>query len=249
MLVASPKGNYSFIRGIAPYSGGAVADPGYEVVHARFLYPVALSTGFDAVRQHLTAAGRPLQALCGMELRSPRPFTFQGFIDFNGGYIKVLQDWGLIVDGANPVARTNIAPETGAPAAPSLFGFSYTVKSALKRRTFVVAGGGELPEGSLDPHAVVRRGETSPDALREKVRFVMGLMSGRVKELGVTWDSATTVNVYTVHPICGVLAEDIIRPMGKAAMHGVNWHYSRPPIVSIEYEMDLHGVAQEAVLS
>jgi hypothetical protein len=29
----------------------------------------------------------------------------------------------------------------------------------------------------------------------------------------------------------------------------MNWHYSRPPIVSIEYEMDLRGVAREIVLS
>lgn len=249
MLVASPKGNYSFIRGIAPYSGGAVADQGYEIVHARFLEPVPLSAGFDRVRQHITAAGRPLQALCGMELRSPRPFTFQGFIDFNAGYIKVLQDWGVIANGVNPVARTNIAPEIGAPSTPSLYGFSYTAKATTKRKTFIVAGGGELPEGSLDPHAVVRRGETSADAIREKVQFVMGLMSGRVKELGVTWDTATAVNVYTVHPICGVLADDIIRPIGRSSMHGMTWHYSRPPIVSIEYEMDLRGVAQELILS
>jgi hypothetical protein len=184
-----------------------------------------------------------------MELRSPRPFTFQGFIDFNAGYIKVLQDWGVIAGGVNPVARTNIAPEIGAPSTPSLYGFSYTTKSTTKRKTFVVAGGGELPEGSLDPHAVVRRGETSADAIREKVQFVVGLMSGRVKELGVTWDTATAVNVYTVHPICGVLAEDIIRPIGKSSMHGMTWHYSRPPIESIEYEMDLRGVAQELILS
>jgi hypothetical protein len=248
MLVASPKGNYSFIRGIAPYSGGAVADDGFQIVHARFLQPLPLAAGFDRVRQHITAAGRPLQSLCGMELRSPRPFTFQGFIDFNSGYIKVLQDWGVITNGVNPVARTNIAPEIGAPSTPSLYGFSYTAKTATTRKTFVVAGGGELPEGSLDPHAVVRRGETSADAVREKVRFVMGLMSGRVKELKVHWDFATTVNVYTVHPICAVVAEDIVRPIAKSSMHGVTWHYSRPPIESIEYEMDLRGTAQELIL-
>ena len=28
MLVPNQKGNYSFLRGIAPYSGGAVADSG-----------------------------------------------------------------------------------------------------------------------------------------------------------------------------------------------------------------------------
>ncbi|MGH9626761.1 MAG: 2-amino-5-chloromuconate deaminase CnbZ, partial [Bryobacteraceae bacterium] len=149
MPVANQKGNYSFIRGIAPYSGGAIADTGYEIVHARFLHPVPLSQGFRTVQEHLAGAGRPVHALCGMELRSPKPFTFQGFAEFNAGYIEVLKDWGIISDGVNPIARTNIAPETGAPEAPALYGFSYTAKAGGERRTFIVAGGGELPEGSL----------------------------------------------------------------------------------------------------
>src|SRR5262249_31278538 len=155
MLVANRKGNYSFLRGIAPYSAGAVADGGFEIVRARFRRPLPLSSGFDRVREHLQANHRPVQALCGMELRSPQPFTFQGFNDFNAGYIRVLNEWGVVVDNLNPVARTNVAPEIGAPSAPSLYAFSYTVSSSTKARTFVVAGAGELPEGSLDPHDVV----------------------------------------------------------------------------------------------
>ena len=42
MLVKNPNGNYSFIRGIAPYSGGVVAQPGFEIVHARFQQPLVL---------------------------------------------------------------------------------------------------------------------------------------------------------------------------------------------------------------
>ena len=42
MLVDQPKGNYRFVRGIAPYSSGAVAMPGYEVVHVT-LDPVAVA--------------------------------------------------------------------------------------------------------------------------------------------------------------------------------------------------------------
>lgn len=249
VLVRYPKGNYSFIRGIAPYSAGARADAGYEIVHARLQRPVPLKHGFQVLRQHLAANGRPVHALCGMELRSPRPFTFQGFSDFNTTYIQVLKDWAIVVDGLNPVARTNIAPEIGAPAEPSLYGFSYTVHSSGSRKSFVIAGAGELPEGSLDPKDVVRRGDTSPDGLREKVRFVMGLMSGRLKELEITWDLVTTANMYTVHNVCGMIADQIIRPMGAAAEHGLTWHYSRPPIVTIEYEMDLRGVGREIVVS
>lgn len=184
-----------------------------------------------------------------MELRSPRPFTFQGFNDFNKGYIEVLTKWGLVVDTVNPVARTNVAPEIDAPAAPSLYGFSYTVPSRTRKKTFVVAGAGELPEGSLDPHDVVRAGETSADALGEKIRFVMGLMSARLRGLGAGWDQVTAADVYTVHPICAMLADQVIRPMGVSAIHGVTWYYSRPPIVSIEYEMDVRGCEREQVLS
>jgi hypothetical protein len=248
MLLPNPKGNYSFVKGIAPYSAGAVAEPGYEIVHARFLAPVPLARGFDRVKAHLAAMKRPAQALCGMELRSPKPFTFPGFSEFNNGYVDVLRGWGIFLDDINPVARTNIAPEIGAPAVPSLYGFSYTVPSDRKEKTFVVAGAGELPEGSLKPEDVVRRGETSNEALREKTRFVMGLMAGRLQELGVDWARVTTTEVYTVHSICSFLASEIIRPLGKSAIHGITWHYSRPPIVTIEYEMDLRGCYREIVL-
>ena len=245
MLVKNPNGNYSFIRGIAPYSGGVVAQPGFEIVHARFQQPLVLQSGFDRVEGHLKALKRPMTALCGMELRSPVPFSFQGFNDFNAGYIGVLKNWGIFLDNMNPVARTNVAPQIGAPAAPSLYGFSYTIPSATKAKTFVVAGGGELPEGSLDPHDVVRMGETSTDAIGEKTRFVMGLMTGRIKELGVSWDDATVTAIYTIHPFP---VEAVARPMGKGQIHGMLWHYSRPPIVSIEFEMDLRGCHQEIVI-
>ena len=129
-----------------------------------------------------------------------------------------------------------------------MYGFSYTAPSVRKEKTFVVAGAGELPEGSLKPEDVVRRGETSADALREKTRFVMGLMAGRLQGLGVDWAHVSVTEVYTVHSICSILASEIIRPLGKAAAHGITWHYSRPPIVTIEYEMDLRGCYREIML-
>jgi hypothetical protein len=249
VIVQYPKGNYSFLRGIAPYSAGVRADAGYEIIHVRLQQPMALAPAFPMVKEYLAANNRTVHALCGMELRSPQPFTFQGFLDFNSTYIQVLKDWSIVVDGVNPVARTNIAPAIGAPQVPSLYAFSYTVPASNASKSFVIAGAGELPEGSLDPHDVVRRGDTSTDGLREKVRFVMGLMSGRLKGLGVTWDAATDVSMYTVHSVCTMLADEIIRPMGASAIHGVTWHYSKPPIISIEYEMDLRGVGREIVLS
>jgi len=248
MLLENKRGNYSFLKGIAPYSAGAVAEAGFEVVHARFRRYIPLRAGFDAVEADLKRIGRPLEALCGMELRSPKPFSFAGFNQFNAGYIDVLKRWAILMDGINPVARTNIAPEVNPPGEPSLYGFSYTVPSKVSRKTFVVAGAGELPEGSLEPKDVVRRGESSPGAIQEKAHFVMGLMEGRLRGLGVGWSDVMVSEIYTVHDIHPFLVQELLKRLGDGGAHGLTWHYSRPPIESIEYEMDLRGCGAELVI-
>jgi hypothetical protein len=96
---------------------------------------------------------------------------------------------------------------------------------------------------------VVRKGEISADALREKARFVMGLMSSRLDGLGATWPQVTATQIYTIHNIHPFLGLDILNGMHEAARHGINWHYARPPIESIEYEMDLRGCRREVILS
>ncbi len=247
MLIENAKGGYSFLKGIAPYSAGAVAMPGFQIEHARLAKPVAIGAGFEQVDTHLKAIGRSPRTLCGMELRSPRPFTFQGFNDFNAGYVKHLEKRDILVDGLNPVARTNVAPEIDSASEPVIFAFSYTVPVRVAFHTFVVAGAGELPEGSLDPHEIVRHGEDTPEALAEKARFVLGLMNSRLRGLGATWDEATRVNVYTVHDIGPLFAKTIVPQVGNARQ-GVTWHYTRPPITGIEYEMDVRGYAREVVL-
>jgi len=248
MLAENKRGNYHFLKGIAPYSAGVTAEAGFEIVHVRLSNYVPLRAGFHTVETHLRKAGRPLQAICGMELRSPNPFSFTGFHEFNAGYVDVLKQWDLLVDGINPIARTNVAPAINPPAEPALYGFSYTVRSSAKRKTFVVAGAGELPEGSLDPHDVVRPGESSPAAIQEKMRFVIGLMEGRLKGLSVSWNDVTVSEIYTVHDIHRFLKTELLERQEEGRAHGVTWHYSQPPIESIEYEMDLRGCATELVI-
>jgi hypothetical protein len=248
MRIENRAGGYSFLRGISPYSAGVIASPGFEIVHVRFERTLALERGFATIAAYLEAVHRRREALCGVELRSPRPFTFQGFQEFNQRYVAILQQWGVLLDGLNPVARTNVAPELSPPAEPSVFGFSLTVPAENAPASFVIAGAGELPEGSLDPHDVVRRGETSPDALREKARFVVGLMASRLNALGAGWAQVTATRIYTIHDIHPFLAQDILGEMREAAASGVNWLFARPPIQSIEYEMDLRGCRREVLL-
>lgn len=241
----APAGNYRFVPGIAPFSSGVVASPGYQVVHATLRAPIPWREGFALIEGRLSAEGRPRAALCAIELRSPAPFSFAGFDAFNAPYQQLLAQWKLLVDGANPIARTNVAPLVAAPSEPSLYAFAYTIPGATPRPTFVVAGAGEMRERGTGARGIVRHGETSSDAMREKATHVMGIMGARLAGLGVGWADVTMIDVYTVQPIEPWLAETVLRPAGSAAVHGVRWFPSRPPIVGLEYEMDVRGVARE----
>jgi hypothetical protein len=248
MLRAHPSGSYRFLPGISAFSSGVVATPGWEIVHATLGTPVPWREGFARIEQHLREQGRPRTALCGIELRSPAPYTFEGFAGFNEGYRAVLAEWQILAGDDNPIPRTNVAPVAAVPAAPALYAFSYTVAGSTPAPTFVVAGAGELRERAQGAEGIVRHGETSPDAMREKARFVMGVMQARLRALGGDWNRVTAIDVYTAHSIHELLVDDLLRPAGPAAIHGVRWFPSRPPIQGLEFEMDMRGVARELVL-
>src|SRR5580693_7880442 len=101
-LIDHPFGHYRFLPGIAPYSCGVVAAPGFEIVHVTLQQPIPYRDGFDRIAKLLRVEKRPKAALCGIELRSPRPYSFAGFAEFNKGYAAILENWGLFVDGINP---------------------------------------------------------------------------------------------------------------------------------------------------
>ncbi|HZT48431.1 MAG TPA: hypothetical protein VFA64_10690 [Hyphomicrobiaceae bacterium] len=239
-------GGYRFIPAVFQYSGGAAAEPGFAIERVTFAAPVPLAKGFERAAAIIRARGRPLTAFCACELRSPAPFTDAGFRGFNELYCETLAKWGIYdpVGKVNPVARSNVCPEIGPPPEPSFHAFSFTVASTEARPTFVIAGSGEAREGGASyRERTVRHGETSASAMREKAVFVLGEMERRLGLLGFTWNSTTATQVYTVHDLHPFLADEIVR---RGAAHaGLTWHYCRPPVQGLEYEMDCRGVAAE----
>ena len=143
-------GGYGYAPGVFQYSAGVAASPGHEIIHARFLAPVALEDGFRRISAHLAAVGRPLTAFCACELRSPAPFTESGFREFNAIYVGTLEKWGIFKDGVNPIARSNVCPKIAPPETPSFHAFSYTVPADSAPATCVVAGSGELLGGEAE---------------------------------------------------------------------------------------------------
>jgi len=237
-----PDGGFAFLQGVFPYSQGVVALPGFAIERARFAEPQPIAQGFGFIAAYLERLGRPRTAFCACELRSPKPFTFEGFADFNRGYVAVLEQWGLFRDGINPVARSNVAPVTDPPREPCFHAFSYTVERADSPATFVVAGSGEWPEGGKFPDDIVARGDTSEAGMRAKAALVLDTMERRMRGLGgFTWRNASAVQVYSGYPLP---IEDIVRRAGS----GLQWNYCRPPIEGLDFEMDVRGLSTELVL-
>ena len=243
--VAHPLGHYHFLPGIAPYSCGVIADPGHEIVRVTLPTLEPWRAGFERLKAFLREQGRARAELCAIELRSPQPFTMEGFIQFNRGYCAVLEQWGVFVNGANPIARTNVCPVALEACEPVLQAFSFVrPASGLSRRTFVVAGAGELIEGTLVSHGIIRRGETTPEAMAEKALYVGEVMTDRLSGLGADWSEVTAVNAYTIHSLHSLM-RPLLGLLPAAQRHGVCWHFTRPPVIDIEFEMDLRGVAAE----
>jgi len=242
-----PAGNYRFIPAVFQYSSGAAADPGFEIERVRFDRLLPLVEGFARAANYIEAAGRPLTSFCACELRSPAALTEHGFRIFNEHYVKTLAQWEVFDGISNPVARSNVCPEIDPPAEPSFYAFCFTRPGNTATPSFVIAGGAEARGGGGSyPERIVRYRDLSPQGLMEKVRFTVGEMQTRLGEFGFGWNDTTAVQAYTVHDFHPVAADEIVRR--GAARSGLTWHFARPPVVDLEYEMDCRRVRREIVI-
>jgi len=242
-----PAGNYRFIPAVFQYSSGASAASGFEIERVRFDRMLPLADGFAQIANYIRAAGRPLTSFCACELRSPAAFTEEGFRRFNEHYVKTLAEWKIFDGTTNPVARSNVCPEIDPPSEPSFYAFSFTRPSGNTTPSFVIAGGAESRGGPGSyPERIVRYRDLSPDGLKEKVRFTVGEMANRLGAFGFTWKDTSAVQAYTVHDFHPVLADELVRH--GATRCGLTWHFARPPVIDLEYEMDCRRVTRESMI-
>lgn len=250
MLLDNPRGNFSFVRGYgAPFSAAAVAAPGFDLVHITFKPLARMADGFAAIERHLREVGRPINALCGIELRIPAPLTPAGFDEFNRGYIERLSAWGVHVDGANPVARTNVALEVNPVAEPSMYGFYYTVTTGVAEPGFVLAGVPEIASRQGSKREIVAAGDVSAEGMRRKTVCVLDGLGAVLGEIGRRWDDATAVNLYTVRDAYPLLANALLPALGGGGQRGIRWHYARPPVIGLELEIDGYAACCELLLA
>jgi hypothetical protein len=245
--IEADNSGYRFMPGVSQYSCGIGALPGFTIERVRFSRLVPLAQGFDKIAEIIKAAGRPLTSFGACELRSPAPFTEAGFKAFNEVYIKTLIEWGVMKNGINPVARSNVCPKLDPPSQPGFDAFCFTTAAPNAPASFVVSGSGESLEGKANYRDhTVRLGDISPQGMLEKAKWVLDIMEQRMSAFSGNWSQTTAVQLYTVRDVFPFLESELgkrgtLRP-------GLTWHFCRPPVVDLEYEMDCRRVHIERVV-
>jgi hypothetical protein len=173
-----------------------------------------------------------VHAIAGFELRIPAPLTQAEFDSFNRAYVAQLKAMGLEVDGLMPATRTNVAAVVGGVSEPSVYAVSYTVPAVRSGRAFVLSG---APE------------EVSGDAAT-MLESIMGVLTPRLEEMGASWSDATAIQLYGVDDFQAELVEMVLGRTGRAAVDGIHWFPSLPPIVGLKLEIDVRSAGLELVV-
>lgn len=240
-------GNFRFIQG-GYFSMGVAALPGYELHRVRFRQPQPLEDGFRKIAAYLRGKSRPLEALAACELRSPAPLKRSDFEQFNKHYIDLLVSLGFSGQPPYPIGRSNLAPLYNPPTEPSLFAFSYTTpvdqKSSIRPVDFFISGKPENIEGQ--PGGVYGGTDVSAEGLKSKAAYIVQALRQRVVQLGAEWSSITTSQIYTVHPIEAVIPS-VFAGSGLTNT-GLTLFPSHPPVLGMEFEIDVRAVSRELVL-
>jgi len=248
-LVANERGGYLFVPGMPFFSFGAVATRGFEIVRATFRRSPVFPQGLDAVERHLRAAGRPMQALCGFELRNGRQATVPEFMTFNDSYIDGLRRAGVLVNEQMPLTRSNLVL-AGTDAVHRIHAFSYTVPASSQsstRPTFVVAG---IPEVRfLNPiPEIVAKDDLSLNGLRQKTLFILETIDALLTTMGAGWSDVTGIQLYTVRDLHPLIESVVLPRIGEAATRGIHWHYVSLPVVGGDLEIDARSVRAELTI-
>jgi len=240
-------GDYKFIVSPGgPFSSGVTPMPGFALRRVRFARPVPMADGFAFIKMHLEREGRPVSALAACELRSPAAMTGEQFQAFNSEYLKTLHAWGCKAGDINPLARSNLAPITEVPREAMFFAFTYTVPEANASGDFLISGKPEIRDGAPPAARIVGGRDVSLKGLEAKARFVMDAMRERVAALGCDWNNVTAAQIYTVHDIRPLL-EPVFAHDGISQI-GLAWYPAWPPVIGMEFEVDVRCVRTELVI-
>jgi hypothetical protein len=240
-LVANEPGGYLFVPGTSFLSLAVAAANG-----TTFRRPPVFPEGLDAVERHLRSAGRPIQALCGFELRNGRQAAVPEFMAFNDGYVERLRKAGVLVRSRMPLTRSNLVV-TGTDTSHRIHAFSYTVRlspPSNRPPTFVMSG---IPDVNiLDPKPeIVAKGDVSVNGLRQKTVFILDTIERLLASIGANWRDVTGIQLYSVRDIHPLIENVVLARIPDAASRGIQWHHVLLPVAGGDVEIGVRSVRAE----
>lgn len=243
---------YDYLPGPSQYSAAVRAREGYELVRVRLVSPVVHELAFEVIAGYLDGLGLARGALAAVELRSPEPFTDEGFAEYNERYRVALAQLGIDITQGNPIARSNLCPIHNVPSDVAVHAFTYAAPITDESQslvplagTFVISGSAEVPEGGNDySQRIVARGDLSPEGLQRKVSWVVAELERRLGQLGAGWADVTGVHTYSTREVGNLIASEV----QGVTQRSVSWYACTPPIVELEFEMDCRRVGTERIL-
>ncbi len=246
-LLPSEAGGFRVLPGGGVYCNGAIAAEGHEIVHALCSPWVPLSGAWAFIETYLKSVGRPMQALCGLELRTPAQLTVDGFRAFNQPYAEELRKRELMVGRYSAVCRTNVVPAADPPKEAMVHAFSYAASLQHKSPspTFCISGAADV-----DPRGVaIADGDVSVAGMKLRLQHCIEVVSGRLDELELDWAMCSHVDLCVGRDIGDLLAQLVIPGLPEAARRGIRVHHARPPLIGTEVEVECRGVRREVVVS
>ncbi len=227
------------------YCGGVLPNEGFEVVRVLLRPWLPIEQGYAFAEAYVKSVGRPVQALCGMELRIPEVLTFEQWSSFNGPYREQLRKWGLMFGDYSGVCRSNIALELLPPVSASICAFSYTAPASGTGLSFLLTG-----QADIDPRGkIIAEGDIGPEGMQKRARYAIDAVGETLAKLKVAWKDATQIAVFHVHDIPGLWGPTMLGALGETARHGVLVYRGRPPFAGLEVEIEARAVNRELVIA
>jgi hypothetical protein len=78
---------------------------------------------------------------------------------------------------------------------------------------------------------------------------ITDILSGRAGELGVRLSDATEIQLYAEDAVDRAAVAEVAKAFGEAAIHGLRWFPSRPPIEGLKYEIDARSCGSHVVIA
>lgn len=240
-LLDNRSGAYKALPGGSVYCAGVLPYEGFEVVRVLLRPWLPVERAYAFIEGHLKRIGRPVQALCGMELRVPAPLTFEQWSSFNVPYLEQLRKWGLMFGDYSGVCRSNIALALRPPETTSVCAFAYTAPTSAKGISFHLSGTADIdPSGKI-----IAEGDAGAAAMQKRARYTIEAVGATLAKLHVSWQDTTQIAIFHVADIPGLWGPTLLGALGEAVRSGVLVHHARPPLVGAEVELEARAVRQE----